>query len=57
MATAQLPSKRFRPFEKLVVGLSNLGSQLIFMAKSLADIVPATRHVMWGVTDTVRIAG
>lgn len=45
MATAQIPSKRFRPFEKLVVGLSNLGSQLIFMAKSLADIVPATRHV------------
>jgi phospholipid/cholesterol/gamma-HCH transport system permease protein len=45
MATAQIPSRRFRPLEKLIVGLSNLGSQLIFMAKSLADIVPATRHV------------
>jgi len=45
MATAQIPSKGFRPLEKLIVGLSNLGSQLIFMAKSLADMVPATRHV------------
>jgi len=45
MATAQIPSKRFRPLEKLIVGLSNLGSQLIFMAKSLVDMVPATRHV------------
>jgi len=45
MATAQIPSRRFRPLEKLIVGLSNLGSQLIFMAKSLADMVPATRHV------------
>jgi len=27
------------------VGLSNLGSQLLFMAKSLVDMVPATRHV------------
>lgn len=45
MATAQLPERRFRPLEKLVEGLSNLGSQLIFMAKSLVDMVPATRHV------------
>ena len=45
MATAQIPSRRFRPLEKLIVGLSNLGSQLIFMAKSLADMIPATRHV------------
>jgi phospholipid/cholesterol/gamma-HCH transport system permease protein len=45
MATAQIPSNRFRPLEKLIVSLSNLGSQLIFMAKSLADMVPATRHV------------
>ena len=45
MATAQIPSRRFRPLERLIVGLSNLGSQLIFMAKSLADMVPATRHV------------
>jgi phospholipid/cholesterol/gamma-HCH transport system permease protein len=45
MATAQIRSKLFRPLEKLIVGLSNLGSQLIFMAKSLADMVPATRHV------------
>ena len=45
MATAQIPSRRFRPFEKLIVGLSNLGSQLLFMAKSLVDMVPATRHV------------
>ena len=27
------------------MGLSNLGSQLLFMAKSLVDMVPATRHV------------
>jgi phospholipid/cholesterol/gamma-HCH transport system permease protein len=45
MATARLLSGRFRPFERLIVGLSNLGSQLLFMAKSLADILPATRHV------------
>jgi len=45
VATAQIPSRRFRPFEKLIVGLSNLGSQLLFMAKSLVDMVPATRHV------------
>jgi phospholipid/cholesterol/gamma-HCH transport system permease protein len=45
MATAQIPSNRFRPLERLIVSLSNLGSQLIFMAKSLADMIPATRHV------------
>lgn len=45
MATAQLPERRFRPIEKMVGGLSNLGSQLIFMAKSLVDMIPATRHI------------
>jgi phospholipid/cholesterol/gamma-HCH transport system permease protein len=45
MATARILGRRFRPFERLIVGLSNLGSQLLFMAKSLADMVPATRHV------------
>jgi phospholipid/cholesterol/gamma-HCH transport system permease protein len=45
VATAQLPERRFRPVEKMVGGLSNLGSQLIFMAKSLVDMIPATRHV------------
>ncbi|MGH2749323.1 MAG: MlaE family ABC transporter permease [Actinomycetota bacterium] len=45
MATAQLPSRRFRPVGRTVDGLSNLGSQLAFMAKSLVDMVPATRHI------------
>jgi phospholipid/cholesterol/gamma-HCH transport system permease protein len=45
MATAQLPERRFRPIGKAVDGLSNLGSQLTFMAKSLIDVVPATRHI------------
>jgi phospholipid/cholesterol/gamma-HCH transport system permease protein len=45
MATAQLPERRFRPIGKAVDGLSNLGSQLTFMAKSLIDVIPATRHI------------
>jgi phospholipid/cholesterol/gamma-HCH transport system permease protein len=34
-----------RVFNRGVDGLANVGEQLAFMAKSLADIVPATRHV------------
>jgi phospholipid/cholesterol/gamma-HCH transport system permease protein len=30
---------------RVVDSLANLGSQLSFMAKSLADVIPATRHV------------
>jgi phospholipid/cholesterol/gamma-HCH transport system permease protein len=34
-----------RVFNRGVDGLANVGQQLSFMAKSMADIVPATRHV------------
>lgn len=34
-----------RAGNRVVDSLANLGEQLTFMAKSLADIVPATRHV------------
>src|SRR5918992_2085089 len=33
-----------RVFNRGVDSLANIGQQLAFMAKSLADIVPATRH-------------
>src|SRR5918999_610990 len=33
-----------RAFNRGVDSLANIGSQLSFMAKSLADVVPATRH-------------
>ncbi|MGH2789400.1 MAG: MlaE family ABC transporter permease [Actinomycetota bacterium] len=42
---ATVGHKQFRPAGRFVDGLSNLGSQLTFMAKSLADMVPALRHV------------
>lgn len=34
-----------RAGNRVVDSLANLGSQLVFMAKSIADIVPASRHV------------
>jgi len=45
MAALGLRRRRFRPIGRAVDGLSNLGSQLTFMAKSLVDMIPATRHV------------
>lgn len=34
-----------RAGDRVVDSLATLGSQLVFMAKSLADVVPATRHI------------
>lgn len=47
MATIPVTRRRLpaRAGSRVLTSLENLGSQLLFMAKSLGDMVPATRHV------------